>query len=153
MKRGLVTNDDGRSCCRNHAIALTQLVAISDQKIDWPNIVSKSSFLSRHAPHDRMLTGLRYSMQHRNGEGKKRRMWMSLDRAKAFLETWLRENVHDAVRPESNMEARHLARLCLKAAADQGITKAELEEVAGEDLVSCMMDAQVATADAVAKDN
>ncbi len=78
---------------------------------------------------------------------------MSVERARSFLDQWLSENVHDAVRPEGNMEAKQLARLCLKAADDQGITKAELEEAAGEDLVDCMMDAQVASADAMDKDN
>jgi hypothetical protein len=80
-------------------------------------------------------------------------MPMSVEKARTFLDQWLSENVHDAVRPESNLEAKQLARLCLRAAGDQGITKAELEEAAGEDLVGCMMDAQVASADAVDKDN
>lgn len=78
---------------------------------------------------------------------------MSVENARTFLDHWLSEHVHDVVCPEGNLEAKQLARLCLKEADDQGITKTELEEAAGEDLVNCIMDAQEATADVMDKDN
>jgi hypothetical protein len=73
---------------------------------------------------------------------------MNMDKAKLFLDAWVMKNIHDAVPPAGQAGAMHLAKLCLEAAKDQGLTQADLEAAAGEDLVACMMDAQVATADA-----
>jgi hypothetical protein len=73
---------------------------------------------------------------------------MTLDKAKAFLDKWVSANIHDCERPKSNVEATKLADRCLEEAEGHGLSKAELEAAAGEDLVTCMMDAQVASADA-----
>ena len=73
---------------------------------------------------------------------------MNLEKARTFLDRWVSANVHDCVRPKSDIEAGKLADRCLEEAQGHGLTKAELEAAAGEDLVSCMMDAQVASADA-----
>jgi hypothetical protein len=73
---------------------------------------------------------------------------MSIEQASAFLDDWVNENVHAVAHPKDNTEAMHLASRCLEAAEAHGITKSELEEAAGEDLVKCMCDAQVAVADA-----
>jgi hypothetical protein len=40
-----------------------------------------------------------------------------------------------------------LAARCIEEASEKGITKADLEEAAGEELVACMMDAQLAGAE------
>jgi hypothetical protein len=77
---------------------------------------------------------------------------MNVEKAKSFLDEWVSANVHDAVRPKSEMQASQLASRCLEEAESAGLTKAELEAAAGEDLVSCMMDAQVASADAKVSD-
>jgi hypothetical protein len=73
---------------------------------------------------------------------------MDRDRAKTFLDEWVCANVHDGVHPKSDLEATQLASRCVEAAQGEGLTKAELEAAAGQDLVTCMMDAQVASADA-----
>jgi hypothetical protein len=73
---------------------------------------------------------------------------MNLDKARTFLDRWVSANVHDCARPQSEVEAAQLAARCLDEAQGEGLTKAELEAAAGEDLVTCMMDAQVASADA-----
>ena len=75
---------------------------------------------------------------------------MSIEQASAFLNDWVNENVHAVAHPKDNTEAMHLASRCLEAAEAHGITKSELEEAAGEDLVKCMCDAHVAVADAYA---
>jgi hypothetical protein len=72
---------------------------------------------------------------------------MSIEKAKLFLDNWVIENVHDAVHPRSNAGAMRLALCCLEAAKEQGFSREELEEACGEDLVACMLDAQIATAD------
>jgi hypothetical protein len=77
---------------------------------------------------------------------------MSVERAKSFLDKWVTDHVHDAICPEDNTDALHLARCCLEAAKCQGLTKADLEAACGEDLVTCMLDAQVAAADAKMSD-
>lgn len=71
-----------------------------------------------------------------------------MDKAKAFLDKWVSANVHDCAPPRSDVEASRLAARCLDEAQGEGLTKAELEAAAGADLVTCMMDAQVASADA-----
>jgi hypothetical protein len=73
---------------------------------------------------------------------------MSIEQANEFLDSWLQENVRAVVHPSDNTEAARLATRCLEAAEKLGITKAELEEACGQDLVTCMCDAQVAVADA-----
>ena len=73
---------------------------------------------------------------------------MNLDKAKTFLDKWVSANIHDCERPKSSVEAAKLADRCLEEAEGYGLSKAELEAAAGEDLVTCMMDAQVASADA-----
>lgn len=77
---------------------------------------------------------------------------MSIEQARAFLEEWLVHNIHNAVHPENEATAKHLAQRCLEAAQAHGLTKADLEAAAGEDLVTCVMDAQDATADAKMSD-
>ncbi|HEY7764324.1 MAG TPA: hypothetical protein VIB38_04985 [Aestuariivirgaceae bacterium] len=73
---------------------------------------------------------------------------MTVERAKAFLDRWILENVHDTLPVEDEWEAIQLACRCLEEADTQGITKNELEKAAGVDLVKCMVDAQVASANA-----
>lgn len=73
---------------------------------------------------------------------------MSIEQASAFLNDWVDKNVHAVAHPKDNTEAMRLALHCLEAAEEHGISKSELEEAAGEDLVKCMCDAQVAVADA-----
>jgi hypothetical protein len=73
---------------------------------------------------------------------------MTMDKAKAFLDKWVSAHIHDCERPQSNIEAAKLADRCIEEAQSEGLSKAELEAAAGEDLVTCMMDAQVASADA-----
>ena len=73
---------------------------------------------------------------------------MSIEQASTFLNDWVDKNVHAVAHPKDNTEAMRLASRCLEAAEAHGITKSELEEAAGEDLVKCMCDAQVAVADA-----
>ena len=63
---------------------------------------------------------------------------MSIEQASAFLDDWVNENVHAVAHPKDNTEAMQLASRCLEAAEAHGITKSELEEAAGEDLVKCM---------------
>ena len=77
---------------------------------------------------------------------------MNLDKARNFLDNWVCANVHDGVHPKSDALATQLAARCLEEAQGEGLTKAELEAAAGEDLVACMMDAQVASADAKVSD-
>jgi hypothetical protein len=73
---------------------------------------------------------------------------MGLEKASTFLNEWVDKNVHAVAHPTDNTEAMRLALRCVEAAEEHGITKSELEEAAGEDLVKCMCDAQVAVADA-----
>jgi DNA-binding transcriptional regulator YhcF (GntR family) len=73
---------------------------------------------------------------------------MSIEQAKAFLNQWVAENVHAIAHPQDNTEANRLVKRCVEAAVEQGITKAELEQACGQDLVKCMCDAQVAVTDA-----
>jgi hypothetical protein len=77
---------------------------------------------------------------------------MSVEKAKSFLDEWVADNVHNAVSPQGQVDAMHLAKRCLKSAKDQGLNQADLEAAAGEDLVSCIKDAQVAAADAKMSD-
>jgi hypothetical protein len=73
---------------------------------------------------------------------------MSIDQANAFLNEWVAENVHAVTHPQDDTEAKRLVKRCVEAAAEQGITKAELEQACGQELVKCMCDAQVAVTDA-----
>jgi hypothetical protein len=73
---------------------------------------------------------------------------MSIEQASAFLNEWVTVNVHAVAHPQDDTEAKRLVKRCLEAAAEQGITKAELEQACGQDLVKCMCDAQVAVTDA-----
>ncbi|HEY7748104.1 MAG TPA: hypothetical protein VH933_05455 [Aestuariivirgaceae bacterium] len=73
---------------------------------------------------------------------------MSIEQASAFLENWVVENVHSLSHSPDNIQAKRLAKRCLEDAKQQGITKADLEQASGQDLVKCMCDAQVAVADA-----
>jgi hypothetical protein len=75
-------------------------------------------------------------------------MQMTLERASAFLDDWIHNNVHSVAHPEDDTEATRLATRCLEAAQEHGITASELEQACGQDLVKCMCDAQVAVADA-----
>lgn len=77
---------------------------------------------------------------------------MNLDKARDFLDNWVSANVHDAAHPKSDVLATQLAARCVEEAQGEGLTKAELEAAAGADLVACMMDAQVASADAKVSD-
>ncbi len=70
------------------------------------------------------------------------------NKAKLFLERWVHENVHSTVPVDDKFEAMQLALRCLKDADNEGITRAELEAAAGQDLVQSMLDAQKASADA-----
>jgi hypothetical protein len=72
---------------------------------------------------------------------------MSIEQVNAFLNEWVAKNVQAAL-PQDNTEAKRLVKRCVEAAAEQGITKAELEQACGQDLVKCMCDAQVAVTDA-----
>jgi hypothetical protein len=72
---------------------------------------------------------------------------MSVENAKTFLDKWVTQNVPENACPEKN-SAMQLATRCMEDAKEKGITKAQLEEAAGEDLVDCMMDAQLAGAEA-----
>jgi hypothetical protein len=69
-------------------------------------------------------------------------------KAKQFLEQWVLENVHTTVPVDNRLEAMQLALRCLKDAERHGITRAELEAAAGQDLVHSMLDAQKASAEA-----
>ncbi|MGH6873829.1 MAG: hypothetical protein ACREDW_02345 [Aestuariivirgaceae bacterium] len=71
---------------------------------------------------------------------------MSVVDAKSFLDNWVTQNVPENACPDKK-SAMQLATRCLEEAKEQGITKAELEEAAGEELVACMMDAQLAGAE------
>ena len=73
---------------------------------------------------------------------------MTVDKARAFLDEWIVQNVPADPCPEPEVRARRRADRCVEAAMEHGIGKAELEEAAGQDLVQCMMDARVATTDA-----
>ncbi|HEY7766118.1 MAG TPA: hypothetical protein VIB38_14100 [Aestuariivirgaceae bacterium] len=72
---------------------------------------------------------------------------MSSEHAKRFLESWITQNVHGLVPPENNMETRQLVKQCIAAAAEQGISRSELEGACGQTLLSCMRDAQAAVAE------
>ena len=65
-----------------------------------------------------------------------------------FLESWISENVRSMAHPQSDAAAKQLARRCVIAAEQQGISKADLEKACGQGLIACMCDAQAAVADA-----
>jgi len=71
---------------------------------------------------------------------------MSVQTAKAFLDEWVAKNVPENACPDTKT-AVQLAARCVEEASEKGLTKAELEQAAGEDLVACMMDAQMAGAE------
>ncbi|HKG75600.1 MAG TPA: hypothetical protein VKA79_15270 [Aestuariivirgaceae bacterium] len=71
---------------------------------------------------------------------------MSIQTAKAFLDEWVAKNVPENAYPDKKT-AVQLAARCVEEASEKGLTKAELEQAAGEDLVACMMDAQMAGAE------
>jgi hypothetical protein len=70
------------------------------------------------------------------------------DKAKQFLEQWVLEHVHNTEPVDDKLGATQLALRCVKDAEEQGITRAQLETAAGQDLVQTMMDAQKASAEA-----
>jgi hypothetical protein len=72
---------------------------------------------------------------------------MSIETARTFLDKWVTENVPANIHPDRAC-APHLANRCLEVAKSKGLTKDDLEEAAGEELVNCMLDAQVAGAEA-----
>jgi hypothetical protein len=72
----------------------------------------------------------------------------SSDKAKVFLEHWVLEHVHSTEPDDGPREATQLALRCVKDAEQQGISRAQLEAAAGQDLVQSIMDAQKASADA-----
>jgi hypothetical protein len=71
---------------------------------------------------------------------------MSVETAKAFLDEWVAKNVPENAAPDKKT-AVQLAARCVEEASEKGMTKADLEEAAGEDLAACMMDAQLAGAE------
>ena len=71
---------------------------------------------------------------------------MSVETAKAFLDEWVAKNVPENACPDRKT-AVQLAARCVEEASEKGMTKADLEEAAGEDLVACMMYAQLAGAE------
>ena len=71
---------------------------------------------------------------------------MSVEDAKTFLDKWVTQNVPENACPDKNA-AMQLATRCVEEAKEKGITRAELEDAAGEGLVDCMMDAQLAGAE------
>jgi hypothetical protein len=71
---------------------------------------------------------------------------MSVQTAKAFLDEWVAKNVPENACPDRKT-AVQLAARCVEEASQKGLTKAELEQAAGEDLIACMMDAQMAGAE------
>jgi hypothetical protein len=71
---------------------------------------------------------------------------MSVETAKAFLDEWVAKNVPENASPDRKT-AVQLAARCVEEASEKGMTKADLEEAAGEDLATCMMDAQLAGAE------
>jgi hypothetical protein len=71
---------------------------------------------------------------------------MTVESAKAFLDEWVARNVPENSSPDKKT-AVQLAARCVEEANEKGITKAELEEAAGEELAACMMDAQLAGAE------
>lgn len=71
---------------------------------------------------------------------------MSVQSAKAFLDEWVAKNVPENACPDKKT-AVQLAARCVEEASQKGLTKADLEQAAGEDLVACMMDAQMAGAE------
>ena len=73
---------------------------------------------------------------------------MSVEKARAFLDEWIIQNVPADPCPEPEVRARRRADRCIETAMEHGIGKAELEEAAGQDLVQCMMDARIAATDA-----
>jgi hypothetical protein len=73
---------------------------------------------------------------------------MNIERARAFLDSWITENVRSSSRPYNDLAAKHLVARCVEAAEQQGISRAELESACQQGLVACMCDAQVAAADA-----
>jgi hypothetical protein len=66
--------------------------------------------------------------------------------AKTFLDEWVAQNVPENACPDKKTAMQLVAR-CVEEAKEKGITKAELEEAAGEELDACMMDAQLAGAE------
>jgi hypothetical protein len=70
-----------------------------------------------------------------------------VENARTFLDKWVTQNVPENASPDKK-SAMQLAVRCADDANEKGITKAELEEVAGERLADCMIDAQLAGAEA-----
>jgi hypothetical protein len=67
--------------------------------------------------------------------------------ARTFLDNWIAQHVTDNASPDKK-SAMKLVVLCVKDAKEKGITRAELEKAAGEDLTDCIVDAQLAGAEA-----
>ena len=69
------------------------------------------------------------------------------NRAIQFLNHWVTEHVNAIPYPEHLAEARRLAKECVTDAKKKGISKKELEEDLGQDLVSELKDALNTRAD------
>ena len=71
--------------------------------------------------------------------------------ARTFLDKWITRNVPETASLDKKF-ALQLAARCANDAGEKGISKTELEEAAGEELTDCMIDAQLAGADAKLND-
>lgn len=71
----------------------------------------------------------------------------SVENARAFLDEWVIQNVPENASP-NRKSAMQLAVRCAKDAKEKGITRPQLEGAAGEELADCMIDAQLACAEA-----
>ena len=58
-----------------------------------------------------------------------------------FLNSWVEENIHAGAYPQDIKEGQLPAQQCIAEAKAKGITKQQLEEAAGDDLVSYMFSA------------
>jgi hypothetical protein len=73
---------------------------------------------------------------------------MSSEHVKRFLEDWIAGHVHALDPPENIMHAKQLVKQCIEAAAEEGISRSELESACEQSLLACMCDAQAAVAEA-----
>ena len=70
-----------------------------------------------------------------------------VENVRTFLDKWVTRNVRETASPDKKF-AMQLAVRCANDAREEGISKTELEEAAGEELTDCMIDAQLASAEA-----
>jgi hypothetical protein len=70
-----------------------------------------------------------------------------VENARTFLDKWVTRNVPETASLDKK-SAMQLAVRCANDAGEEGISKTELEEAAGEELTNCMIDAQLAGAEA-----